>query len=82
MQLVCLFIGKILPYIFFFKYRGVLIHLFFSLDVEGAEFPILQTIPWDKVDIQVSHKISTRCQRYDHVISGFGVKEFSIKILL
>ena len=55
---------------------------FFSLDVEGAEFAILQTIPWDKVDIQVSHKISTRCQRYDHVISGFGWKEFSIKILL
>ena len=26
---------------------------FFSLDVEGAEFAILQTIPWDKVDIQV-----------------------------
>ena len=21
----------------------------FSLDVEGAEFPILKTIPWDKV---------------------------------
>ncbi|KAK7055034.1 hypothetical protein SK128_024958 [Halocaridina rubra] len=25
---------------------------YFSLDVEGAEFTILQTIPWDKVDIQ------------------------------
>jgi len=24
----------------------------FSLDVEGAEFPILKTIPWDKVDIR------------------------------
>ena len=22
---------------------------FFSLDVEGAEFPVLKTIPWDKV---------------------------------
>jgi len=26
---------------------------YISLDVEGAEFAILQTIPWDKVDIQV-----------------------------
>jgi len=26
---------------------------YFSLDVEGAEFAILKTIPWDKVDIQV-----------------------------
>jgi len=26
---------------------------FFSLDVEGAEFPILKTIPWRKVDIKV-----------------------------
>jgi len=26
---------------------------YFSLDVEGAEFPILRTIPWDQVDIRV-----------------------------
>ncbi len=26
---------------------------YFSLDIEGAEFPVLKTIPWDKVDIQV-----------------------------
>ena len=26
---------------------------YFSLDVEGAELPILKTIPWDKVDIKV-----------------------------
>ena len=25
----------------------------FSLDIEGAEFQVLQTIPWDKVDIRV-----------------------------
>jgi hypothetical protein len=25
----------------------------FSLDVEGAEFRILQSIPWDKVNIRV-----------------------------
>ena len=24
-----------------------------SLDIEGAEFLVLQTIPWDKVDIEV-----------------------------
>ena len=22
---------------------------YFSLDIEGAEFPVLKTIPWDKV---------------------------------
>lgn len=26
---------------------------YFSLDVEGAEFTVLKTIPWDKVDIKV-----------------------------
>ena len=26
---------------------------FFSLDVEGAELPILKTIPWSNVDIKV-----------------------------
>lgn len=26
---------------------------YFSLDVEGAEYKVLQTIPWDKVDIKV-----------------------------
>ena len=27
---------------------NVTVH-YFSLDIEGAEFPVLQTIPWDKV---------------------------------
>ena len=26
---------------------------YFSLDIEGAEFLVLQTIPWDRVDIEV-----------------------------
>jgi len=26
---------------------------FFSLDIEGAELPVLKTVPWDKVDIRV-----------------------------
>merc|ERR1719411_1888421 len=26
---------------------------YLSLDIEGAEFQVLQTIPWDKVDIEV-----------------------------
>ena len=26
---------------------------FFSLDVEGAEFPILNTLPFDKLDVSV-----------------------------
>jgi hypothetical protein len=25
----------------------------FSLDIEGAEFQVLKTLPWDKVDIKV-----------------------------
>lgn len=29
---------------------------YFSLDVEGAEYKILKTIPWAKVDIKVSLK--------------------------
>ena len=29
---------------------------YFSLDVEGAELPILKTIPWDKVDIKVAYQ--------------------------
>ena len=24
---------------------------YFSLDIEGAEFPVLKTIPWDKVQV-------------------------------
>ena len=30
---------------------------YFSLDVEGAELPILKTIPWDKVEIKVMYYI-------------------------
>lgn len=26
---------------------------FFSLDIEGAEFEVLKTVPWRKVDIEV-----------------------------
>ena len=25
----------------------------FSLDIEGAELPVLKTVPWDKVDIRL-----------------------------
>ena len=27
----------------------------FSLDIEGAELPVLKTVPWDKVDIRCSY---------------------------
>ena len=27
----------------------------FSLDIEGAELPVLKTVPWDKVDIRFSY---------------------------
>ena len=30
---------------------------YFSLDVEGAEFDVLRTIPWEKVDIKVRDTI-------------------------
>ena len=38
------------------KQETIKIH--FSLDIEGAEFLVLKTIPWDKVDIEVrtTHK--------------------------
>ena len=33
---------------------------YFSLDIEGAEFPVLKTLPWNKVsmtliDVEVNH---------------------------
>ena len=28
--------------------------IMYSLDIEGAEYLVLQTLPWDKLDIQVS----------------------------
>ena len=39
------------------------VHLL-ALDIEGAEFQVLQTIPWTKVDIQVRHCYSgnSSCQ--------------------
>ena len=30
---------------------------YFSLDIEGVELDVLQTIPWDKVDIKVNESI-------------------------
>ena len=35
---------------------------YFSLDVEGAELPILKSIPWDKVNIKVIFFISRICR--------------------
>lgn len=32
---------------------------YFSLDVEGNELEVLQTIPWEKVDIKVNKCVST-----------------------
>ena len=40
----------------FYSYLAALDHPtvnFLSLDIEGAEFEVLKTIPWDKVDIEV-----------------------------
>ena len=34
---------------------------YFSLDLEGAEFAVLKTIPWDKVDIQVLQFNDLQC---------------------
>ena len=30
-----------------------MVYRLFSLDIEGAEFGVLKTVPWDKVDIEV-----------------------------
>ncbi|XP_023322539.1 uncharacterized protein LOC111696953 [Eurytemora carolleeae] len=40
---------------------------YFSLDVEGAEFAILRTVPWDKVDIQV---LSVETHLLDRLFPG------------
>ena len=43
-----------------------------SLDIEGAEFQVLQTIPWDKVDIEVCmYKcICVTCWGFGHFFSS------------
>ena len=45
----------------------------FSLDVEGAEFPILKTIPWDKVRRQMMGTIAktTQQERKNECYLGF-----------
>ena len=40
---------------------------YFSLDVEGADLPILKTIPWDKVNISV---ISVEANRIGDVFNA------------
>ena len=38
------------------RHRGLILRITCSsLDIEGAEFEVLKTIPWDKVDIQVCY---------------------------
>ncbi|XP_046452745.1 uncharacterized protein LOC124200519 [Daphnia pulex] len=39
---------------------------YFSLDVEGSEYKILKTIPWEKVDIK------TLTVEWDHTVEGEG----------
>ena len=43
-----------------------------SLDIEGAEFQVLQTIPWDKVDIEVCMYMCTKvtCWGFGHFFSS------------
>ena len=52
-------LGKILevqcfPLLSYVKALNITTIDYFSLDVEGAEFSILKTIPWDQIDIKVS----------------------------
>lgn len=42
---------------------------FLSLDIEGAEFQVLKTIPWDKVDIRA---LSVKTQFAGDVLGGSG----------
>ena len=50
---------------------------YLSLDIEGAELPVLKTIPWDKVDIKVLSiecgQIA-RCNAIDSFITSVGYK--------
>ena len=50
---------------------------YLSLDIEGAELPVLKTIPWDKVDIKVLSiecgQIA-RCNAIDSFIRSVGYK--------
>jgi hypothetical protein len=48
---------------------------YFSLDIEGPELEVLETIPWDKVDISA---ISVETEFYGE----FEDKKQAIKILL
>jgi hypothetical protein len=50
---------------------------YFSLDIEGAELPVLQTIPWNKVDIRVlSIECGTisRCNQITVFMNSVGYK--------
>ena len=48
----------------------------FSLDIEGAEYPVLKTVPWDKVNI--------RCLiiEVNHAGTIFEGNQFQIRKLL
>ena len=48
---------------------------YFSLDIEGPELEVLQTLPWDKVDITA---ISVETEFFGE----FEVKKLAIKELL
>jgi hypothetical protein len=45
----------------------------FSLDIEGAEFQVLKTVPWDKVDIKV---ILAEVDHLGEVFDG-SIEEFN-----
>ena len=50
---------------------------YFSLDIEGAELPVLNTIPWNKVDIKVMSiecGQADRCNRIDSFMKSVGYK--------
>ena len=51
---------------------------FFSLDVEGAELGILQTIPWDKVNIVLTEKGSWEAFLYQNLGGRGGSKALLI----
>ena len=39
---------------------------YFSLDIEGAEFPVLKTIPWDKVQMKfIMVSFQNNCDQVD-----------------
>lgn len=55
---------------------------YFSLDVEGAEFAVLRTIPWEKVDIKVRYVIFVLEVGFCYYFVHFLKKDVGIEVCI